>query len=158
MIRLLLTNVTVNGDVIANSPDAYSLEVDAAQQIVYIKGNGHSGVFYGIQTFLNLLEQNGGLLYSMFIMDAPRFEYRGMLLDVARNFHSKEDVIRLLDLMAMYKLNKFHFHLTDDEGWRLEIPQLNELTQVSVLPLRIFSPLIWIVVWIIHCRVNYDKF
>ena len=55
------------------------------------------------------------------------------MLDVSRNFHSKETVIQLLDVMATYKLNKFHFHLTDDEGWRLEIPSLPELTEVSHL-------------------------
>ena len=67
----------------------------------------------------------------MHIIDAPRFEYRGFQLDVARNFQPKEAVFRLLDLMARYKLNKFHFHLTDDEGWRLEIPGLPELTRVG---------------------------
>ena len=65
------------------------------------------------------------------IVDAPRFEYRGLMLDVARNFHPVADVLRLLDLMADYKLNKFHFHLTDDEGWRIQIPGLEELTDVS---------------------------
>ena len=51
-------------------------------------------------------------------------------MDVSRNFHSKEQILKLLDVMAMYKMNKFHFHLTDDEGWRLEIPGLPELTEV----------------------------
>lgn len=66
-------------------------------------------------------------------MDAPRFSYRGLMLDVGRNFHPVEDVLRLLDVMSRYKLNTFHFHLTDDEGWRIEIPELPELTQVRVL-------------------------
>ncbi|XP_046350295.2 uncharacterized protein LOC124131226 [Haliotis rufescens] len=131
VIRLLMEDVHITGDVIAHSPDAYSLDVDPANQIIIIKGNSQSGVFYGVQTLLNLIENNGGILYDTFIKDAPRFEYRGMHLDVARNFHSKEDVIKLLDLMSMYKLNKFHFHLTDDEGWRLEIPKLPELTQIG---------------------------
>ena len=64
-------------------------------------------------------------------MDAPRFGYRGLMLDVARNFQPKAAVLRVLDLMARYKLNAFHFHLTDDEGWRLEIPSLPELTSVG---------------------------
>ena len=51
-------------------------------------------------------------------------------MDVSRNFHSKEQILKLLDVMSMYKMNKFHFHLTDDEGWRLEIPGLPELTEV----------------------------
>jgi len=65
------------------------------------------------------------------ILDAPRFAYRGLMLDVVRHFSSKETVLRLLDCMALYKLNKFHFHLTDDEGWRLAIAALPELTGVS---------------------------
>ena len=65
------------------------------------------------------------------IEDAPRFAYRGMHLDVVRNFSKKETVLNMIDLMAFYKLNKFHFHITDDEGWRLEIPGLDELTTVG---------------------------
>ena len=65
-------------------------------------------------------------------MDFPRYHYRGMHIDVARNFHHKDDILRHLEAMATYKLNKFHFHLTDDEGWRLEIPELPELTEVSL--------------------------
>ena len=61
-----------------------------------------------------------------------RFGYRGMHVDVARNFYPKETILKLLDIMSMYKLNQFHFHLTDDEGWRLEIPGLPELTEVGV--------------------------
>ena len=56
-------------------------------------------------------------------------DFRGMHLDVSRNFVEKDDVTLLLDVMAIYKLNKFHFHLTDDEGWRLEIPGIPELTE-----------------------------
>lgn len=64
------------------------------------------------------------------IVDAPRYAYRGLMLDVARNFHTLQDVLRILDVMAQYKLNKFHFHLTDDEGWRIQIPGLEELSEV----------------------------
>ena len=64
-------------------------------------------------------------------MDAPRFGYRGFMLDVARNFQPKPPVLRTLDLLARYKLNVFHFHLTDDEGWRVEMPSLPELTAVG---------------------------
>ena len=62
-----------------------------------------------------------------------RFGYRGFQLDVGRNFHSKETVFRWLDLMARYKLNTFHFHLTDDEGWRIEIAGLPELTSIGAV-------------------------
>ena len=68
---------------------------------------------------------------SVKIVDAPRFRYRGLHLDVARNFQSKQTVEKLLDLMAFYKLNRLHLHLTDDEGWRIEIKQLPELTSVG---------------------------
>ncbi len=54
--------------------------------------------------------------------DAPRFQYRGLFIDVARNFHSKAAILRALEQMAALKLNKFHLHLSDDEGWRIEIP------------------------------------
>lgn len=64
----------------------------------------------------------------MSIKDAPRFEYRGLMLDISRNFHGKTSIVKMMDVMAMYKLNKLHLHLTDDEGWRLEIPGLKELT------------------------------
>jgi hexosaminidase len=65
------------------------------------------------------------------VVDAPRFGYRGLHVDVARNFQPKATVLRVIDLMARYKLNTLHFHLTDDEGWRIEIPSLPELTQVG---------------------------
>ena len=65
------------------------------------------------------------------IEDAPRFGYRGLMLDVGRNFHSKETVKKLLELMAFYKLNRFHWHLSDDEGWRIEIKALPELTAIG---------------------------
>ena len=63
--------------------------------------------------------------------DAPRFSYRGIFLDVGRNFHSKTAILRMLDQMSAWKINVFHFHLTDDEGWRIEIPGLPELTEVG---------------------------
>ena len=66
-----------------------------------------------------------------FIYDCPRFHYRGMHVDVGRNFVEKEDILVLLDVMATYKMNKFHFHLTDDESWRLQIRSLPELTDVG---------------------------
>jgi hexosaminidase len=72
------------------------------------------------------------------VFDAPRYGYRGMLLDVARNFSSKQTVLRLLDVMALYKLNRLHLHLSDDEGWRLAIPELPELTEYGSR--RTFSP------------------
>ena len=95
-----------------------------------MSGNSSAGVFYGLQTLLGL-QSSEGRFPKVSIKDSPRYAYRGMHLDVARNFVAKEHVLKLLDVMAMYKLNAFHFHLTDDEGWRLEIPGLPELTEVG---------------------------
>lgn len=67
---------------------------------------------------------------NIVIHDEPRFGYREMSLDVARNFFVKEEIFKLLEIMAIYKLNNLHMHLTDDEGWWLEIPDLPELTKV----------------------------
>ncbi|WP_342118566.1 family 20 glycosylhydrolase [Pseudoduganella sp. OTU4001] len=114
------------------SPEAYSLVVDPKRGIA-LTGNSAAGVYRGLQSLRDLLPAVPAAgrtleLPALRIVDAPRFAYRGVMLDVARNFQSKENVKRLLDLMARYKLNKFHFHLTDDEGWRLDIAGLPELT------------------------------
>jgi hexosaminidase len=117
------------------SPEAYELTVDPVEGIT-IRGNSPAGVFYGLQSLRGLLPAvpapaAGRTLRAITIVDAPRFAYRGFMLDVARNFQPKAAVLRTLDLMARYKLNVLHFHLTDDEGWRLEIPSLPELTEVG---------------------------
>jgi len=116
------------------SPEAYELTVDASG--IRIVGNSTTGVFYGLQSLRSLLPiampgRTGIVLPALRVVDAPRFAYRGLHLDVARNFQPKASVLRVLDLMARYKLNAFHFHITDDEGWRLEIPGLPELTDVG---------------------------
>ena len=116
--------------------EAYALVV--TDEGVEITGADVSGVFYGIQSLRALIPaealsaKNGSVAIPLVnVEDAPRFGYRGMHLDVVRNFSKKETVLNLIDLMAFYKLNKFHFHITDDEGWRLEIPGLPELTEVG---------------------------
>lgn len=109
---------------------AYQLKI--GKKGAQIIGYDQTGVFYGLQSILSLIPVNGSMkIARLEIQDAPRFQYRGVFLDVGRNFHSKEAVLRLLDQMAAYKLNKFHFHLTDDEGWRIEIPGLPELTKIG---------------------------
>ncbi|XP_071084142.1 beta-hexosaminidase-like [Haliotis cracherodii] len=113
-----------------NSPEAYSLSVDPDNGLIEIRASAPAGVFYGVQTLLKLMDDDLNVPHVT-VVDAPRYAYRGVMLDVARNFHSKEQVLRLMNIMAMYKLNKLHLHLTDDEGWRLEIPGLEELTQVA---------------------------
>jgi hexosaminidase len=115
------------------SPEAYTLTIRADSGIAIV-GNSAAGVAYGLQTLRELLPLPGAQelsLNEISIVDAPRFPYRGFQLDVARNFHGKQTVFKWLDLMARYKLNSFHFHLTDDEGWRLEIAGLPELTSIG---------------------------
>ena len=116
------------------SPEAYTLSVDPVAGVAVI-GNSAAGVARGLQSLRALLPAatpaGGVRLPAWVIKDAPRFEYRGLQLDVARNFQRKEVVFKVLDLMARYKLNTLHLHLTDDEGWRLEIAGLPELTQIG---------------------------
>ena len=99
-----------------------------------------AGLFYGVQTFRQLLpprvEYTAALPVPLSapavrITDAPRFEWRGMMLDVARHFFSVQDVERVVDLMALYKLNRLHLHLSDDQGWRIEIPGRPALTEIG---------------------------
>ncbi|CAI0927668.1 beta-N-acetylhexosaminidase [Serratia entomophila] len=111
-------------------PGAYELKIGSRE--AQVTGFDQAGVFNGLQSILSLVPADGsGKIATLDAKDAPRFQYRGLFLDVARNFHHKDAVLRLLDQMAAYKLNKFHFHLSDDEGWRIEIPGLPELTAVG---------------------------
>jgi hexosaminidase len=117
--------------------EGYKLTANAAEGIL-IEGKDAAGVFYGVQSLLAWLPplafqggQNSLTIREVQIEDAPRFGYRGLHLDVSRNFNRKETVLRVLDLMGFYKLNKLHLHLADDEGWRLDIPALPQLTQVG---------------------------
>ncbi len=120
-------------------PEGYRLK--AGKHSVLIEGLRPAGVFYGVQTFYQLLpvevESNKvvtGIEWSVpcvRIEDAPRFPWRGMHLDVGRHFFSKDSVKRYLDLMASYKMNTFHWHLTEDQGWRIEIKKYPRLTTVG---------------------------
>ena len=113
-------------------PGAYTLEVNDRQ--VYIAGDNEEGVFYGMQSLLQLITPiNAGSLSipQLSITDRPRFAYRGAHLDVCRHFFSIEEVKKYIDHLAAYKLNKFHWHLTDDQGWRIEIKKYPLLTKVG---------------------------
>jgi len=131
-INLSVSPLTVNGI----TSEAYKLTISESKG-VQIAGSDAAGVFYGIQSLLALIpaeviaKQEPVRLSSLEILDAPRFSYRGMLLDVARNFHTKEEVMKLIDLLAMYKVNKLDLRITEDEGWRIEINGLPELTEVG---------------------------
>lgn len=126
------------------SPEAYELTVDPEAGIT-LKGQTAAGVMRGLASLRDLLPERphanqAVTMAALHVSDAPRFDYRGFQLDVARNFHPKQTIFRLLDLMARFKLNKFHFHLTDDEGWRLEIADLPELTEVGARRGHTLSP------------------
>ncbi len=113
--------------------EAYELDVNAAKGIT-IKAGTNEGAFYGVQSLLALNPIGASKSWkipAISVKDKPRFAFRGMSVDVGRNFQKKETILKVLEAMATYKLNKFQFHLTDDEGWRLEIKELPELTQVG---------------------------
>ena len=115
-----------------DNEEAYILDVAPGR--IEILANDNSGIFYGIQSLRALIDNRDGdgtEIGTVRIEDSPAFPYRGMHLDVSRNFQPVDDIKRLLDVMAMYKLNRFHFHLTDDEGWRLAIDPLPELVEVG---------------------------
>lgn len=120
----------------SGKPEGYDLRINPKTGIS-ISGSDAAGVFYGGRSLLGWMPINSDAssqtiaLEAVEISDWPRFPYRGMHLDAARNFQKVETVKKVLDLMAFYKLNRFQFHLTDDEGWRLEIPGLPELTEVG---------------------------
>jgi len=108
----------------------YSLTV-TPEKGVLIEGNDAAGVFYGMQTLIQLLPLRAGvipLLPAVHIVDYPRFAYRGMHLDVVRHFFPVEFVKRYIDMLARHKLNYFHWHLTDDQAWRIEMKSHPELT------------------------------
>lgn len=117
-------------------PEGYQLLIGSRN--ITVTGRTAAGVFYGVQSLKALVPPayyrvpaTEILLPAISIDDAPGFSYRGQHLDVARNFQPASEIKRIIRLMAFYKLNKLHFHLTDDEGWRLEIPGLPELTSVG---------------------------
>lgn len=119
--------------------EGYSLEVVSSH--IHIKAKDSSGLFYGVQTLLQLfpaeiesstLQKNVTWeIPTVTIHDVPRFQYRGMLLDAARHFQSVEYVKRQLDMMALLKINVLHWHITDDQGWRIEIKKYPELTAIG---------------------------
>ncbi len=107
---------------------------------VVITANDPAGLFYGMQTLLQLLPKEiegktaaniAWTVPSVKITDYPRFAWRGLMLDVSRNFFTKEEVEKYIDQMARFKYNTFHWHLTDDNGWRIEIKSLPKLTEVG---------------------------
>ncbi|HMS55791.1 MAG TPA: beta-N-acetylhexosaminidase [Fimbriimonadaceae bacterium] len=110
--------------------EGYTLNVNAGG--ISIAGPSPKGVFYGIQTLRQLIPIGGTKNVPFVnIEDSPRFKWRGSHMDVARHFMPKEFIFKYLDVMAMLKLNTFHWHLTDDQGWRIEIKKYPKLTSVG---------------------------
>ena len=119
--------------------EGYALDIN--ENGIQIKANGNAGLFYAWQTVMQLLpagiysnhlqNNTNWTLPYVSIIDKPRFGWRGMMLDVSRHFFSKADVLTFIDDMARYKYNRFHWHLTDDQGWRIEIKALPKLTSIG---------------------------
>ncbi len=119
--------------------EGYALDVN--EKGIQLKANSNAGLFFGWQTIMQLLPNNiysnslqDNTIWSLpyvSIVDKPRFGWRGLMLDVSRHFFSKSEVLTFIDDMARYKFNRFHWHLTDDQGWRIEIKSLPKLTSVG---------------------------
>ncbi|MFT4198798.1 MAG: family 20 glycosylhydrolase [Pseudoxanthomonas sp.] len=113
-------------------PQGYRLDIDTAG--ITIRAGDEAGLFYGAVTLWQLLTQGQDervVLPALHIVDAPRFAWRGYMLDSARHFQSVEQIEEILDTMALHKLDVFHWHLTDDQGWRIEIKRYPKLTAVG---------------------------
>lgn len=117
---------------------AEGYQLDVAANFITINASTPAGAFYGIQSLKTLVPPIASAhpkksvhIPCVLVKDEPRFGYRAFMLDVGRNFQPKEEVERVLDVMALYKLNTLHMHLTEDEGWRLQLPSLPELTSVG---------------------------
>ncbi|WP_298064341.1 glycoside hydrolase family 20 protein [uncultured Rikenella sp.] len=127
-------NIVLELGLEAENPEAYRLTVNADG--VRIAGASEAGVFYGIQTLrksLPITVKTGGTvaLPAVEVDDRPRFAYRGTHLDVSRHFIGVDSVKRFIDILALHNINRFHWHLTDDQGWRIEIKGRPELTAVG---------------------------
>ncbi|MES2428095.1 MAG: beta-N-acetylhexosaminidase [Bacteroidota bacterium] len=126
-IHFILTKIDSLGK------EGYQLNVSTAA--IFIKANNKAGLFYGLQSLIQTLpavRTNETLqVPAMDITDYPHFKWRGLMLDVSRHFYSVQAIKEIIDLMALYKMNVFHWHLCDDEGWRLEIKKYPRLTSVG---------------------------
>ena len=114
------------------SKDAYTIEIKNKK--VFIKASAYSGLFYAIGSLHQILvhsQSEGNGIPLLRIEDSPRFEHRGFMIDLSRNFFPKKKLLQILDYMAYYKLNVLDAKLSDDEGWRIEIPGLEELTKIG---------------------------
>ncbi len=109
--------------------EGYTLSVTSKN--IIISANKPAGLFYGMQSLLQIMPPECKCAPAVNITDYPRFPWRGIMLDVSRNFFTKEEVKKYIDEIAGFKFNTFHWHLTDDNGWRIEIKSLPKLTEVG---------------------------
>lgn len=109
--------------------EGYELEIVAKS--VEIRASTVGGLFYGIQSFLQVIAGGPEQVPCQRVLDEPRFRWRGMHLDVCRHFFTVDEIKRFLDLLALHKLNTFHWHLTEDQGWRLPVDEYPLLTEIS---------------------------
>jgi len=126
--KAVILSLNFKGDL---PPEGYELRI--TEDKITLNGRG-AGMFYGMQTLIQLIQKKGQGYANVpcgTIKDHPRFPYRGMHLDVARHFFDVAFLKKYLDVMAAYKLNNFHWHLTDDQGWRIEIKKYPKLTEVG---------------------------
>ncbi len=134
-IRLSTARVRIDNNLENWNAEAYTMTVDKLG--VDLVGAGAAAVFYAVQSLIQLLDKTKNKKNSdlaapyVLVRDKPQFAYRGMHLDVSRNFHGVKTIKKMMDMISFYKINKFHFHLTDDEGWRIEIRDLPELTAIG---------------------------
>lgn len=136
---IILKNATKNSIQISSlntvaglKAEGYSLKSDS--EGVLIKGNSAKGTFYGMQTLIQLLptvKSNRLKIASVKVIDEPRFAYRGSMLDVGRHFFPVSFIKKYIDYLALHKLNYFHWHLTEDQGWRIEIKKYPNLTKIG---------------------------
>ncbi len=109
-------------------------EISSSRKGVSVKASTAHGLFYGLQTIKQLVQQDSKGNYvipAVMIKDAPRFGYRGMHLDVGRHFYPVDFIKKYIDLIALHKMNTFHWHLTEDQGWRIEIKKYPKLTEIG---------------------------
>ncbi len=128
--RKIVLKIVPNG--VADLKEAYSLVV--SEKGITITASENTGLFYGIQTLLQLLPVDRAASLKvpcLTITDHPKYAWRGMHLDVCRHFFSIDFIKKYIDYLAMYKMNTFHWHLTDDQGWRIEIKKHPKLTEIS---------------------------
>merc|ERR1719433_600488 len=127
--------MALSGEASAGTTAEQGYNLNITDEAVVLEAPTPEGLFYGVQTLRQLISTEEGAaaatLPAVTISDAPRFVWRGLHLDVSRHFFTADQVKSLLDTMSLYKLNRFHWHLTDDQGWRLPVDAYSKLTEIG---------------------------